>query len=344
MTTKHRSAIALGILALAALALSSCTSGGPAAVQTVTRTAAPAGPSTPASSSSTVPGTPASSTSTSGGPTETVHVTSLESDGARYGVGMPIVLFFTPAPTDSSEFTKAVKVTVGGRPADGAWYWEQPTHDEVVSHTYEAHYRLEHYWPAHSKIHVDIPIGGLSAGAGLVYSDRLTSLDFDIGAKHVSHVSGAKEKMRVFSDGKLVNSFPVSLGEAAHPTYTGVKVVMQKGEDVPGTNKLRPNGTVLMSGPGYTDSPVEWSVRITRSGEYLHSAPWNGEIGARSTSHGCTNLRPADGRWFYHFAQVGDVVTYARTGGGDPMPVWDGLGDWNAAWSVWSQGGLLLNH
>jgi lipoprotein-anchoring transpeptidase ErfK/SrfK len=103
---------------------------------------------------------------------------------------------------------------------------------------------------------------------------------------------------------------------------------MQKGEDTPGTDTLRPNGEVRMVGPGY-DEIVGWSVRVTQSGEYVHAASWNGRnIGQRSTSNGCTNLNPADAQWFYAFSQVGDVLLYANSGG-TTMPSWDGFGDWN---------------
>ena len=78
-----------------------------------------------------------------------MHVSALESDGATYGVGMPIVLFLSPPPTDSTEFTKAVKVTVNGRPADGAWFWSSRRR-RGRSHVIEAHYRMAGYWPAHS--------------------------------------------------------------------------------------------------------------------------------------------------------------------------------------------------
>jgi lipoprotein-anchoring transpeptidase ErfK/SrfK len=343
MTTNHKRAVALtAMLALATL-LAACTSGSGGGTVTQTVLAPPASSPADTSGGSTpaTPSTPATSSSPSKAAT-TVHVTSMQSDGATYGVGMPIVLFFSPLPTDSTAFTTAVKVTVNGHPAGGAWYWEQPTADDVNSDIIEAHYRMQDYWPAHSRVHVSIPIGGLSAGKNMAYSDKLTSLDFHIGARHVSKVDGRAEKMRVYSDHKLVRRIRVSLGAAATPTYEGVKVVMQKGEDAPGSDKLRPAGAVRMRGPGY-DEIVDWSVRITRSGEYVHSAPWNGLIGRTSTSNGCTNLFPADAQWYYHFARIGDVVTYDNTGG-KPMPVWDGFGDWNVSWSQWSQGGKLLNH
>jgi lipoprotein-anchoring transpeptidase ErfK/SrfK len=271
---------------------------------------------------------------------QTVHVTALENDGATYGVGMPIVLYFSPAPTDARAFENAVRVSVNGQPTNGAWYWEQPTADDVKANIVEAHYRPQTYWPADSTVHVSIPIGGLSAGQGLVYSPKLTSLDYKIGDAHVTLVDASTLSMRVTSNGRLVRTVGVSLGAAATPTFNGVKVVMQRGEDVPGTNKLRPNGTVMMSGPGYKNDPVQWSVRITQSGEYLHAAPWNNGIGERSTSNGCTNLHTDDASWFYHFSQIGDVVQHVNTDG-TRMPSWDGLGDWNVPWAKWTQGGLL---
>jgi lipoprotein-anchoring transpeptidase ErfK/SrfK len=267
-----------------------------------------------------------------------VHVTSLEADGSTYGVGMPVVLSFTPAPTDSTEFTKAVTVTANGQPVDGAWYWEKPYQDQPI----QAHFRPQHYWPAHATIQVELPIDGLSAGKGLVYSGALSSVTFHTGAQHISTVNASTLQMTVQSDGQVVKTIPVSLGAAQTPTYNGVKIVMQKGETAPGGSKLRPSGAVQMKGPGY-DEIVNWSVRITASGEYVHAAPWNSRIGQVSTSNGCTNLSTADAQWFYNFAQVGDVVTYSGTDG-KKLPTWDGFGDWNVSWPVWKQGGLLLNH
>lgn len=337
-------------MALVASIVGACTSSsgdpdaGPATVtQTVLAT-----PSDPATTSKAP--TPTDSPTKPKGPVKTVHVRSLIGDGDVYGVGMPIILKMQPAPTDSTAFTKAVTVTVNEEPATGAWFWEQPLHSEKTKGIIEAHYRMKNFWPPNSTIQVKLPIKGLSAGktkhgTSLVYGGKLTSITFRTGDKHVTTVDGRTETMKVLSNDKLVKTIPVSLGEAKTPTYTGTKIIMQKGADFPGTNKMRPKGAVRMHGPGY-DMIVDWSVRLTNSGEYIHSAGWNSQIGQTSTSNGCTNLHPKDAKWYYKFSRVGDVTIYSHTtkGGGETMPYWDGYGDWNIPWNVWKQGKLLRNH
>jgi len=207
-----------------------------------------------------------------------VHVSLLESDGATYGVGMPIIAWFNRAPTDLAAFDKAVTVTVNGRPAGGAWFWEKSGHAGAAV---EAHYRPQHYWPPHAKIRMDAPLTGVTPGSGLAYDDSLT-LSVSTGAANIATVDGHTERMTVTSDGKKVFSFPVSLGAADHPTYGGTKIVMEKDRV-----------EEMKSSPGeqFYDLNVPWSVRLTNSGEFVHSASWNGgNIGVRSTSHGCTNL------------------------------------------------------
>jgi lipoprotein-anchoring transpeptidase ErfK/SrfK len=322
-----RSRVLTATLAIVLLlsACSSVTSGTPVAG---------AGGSTGASSS------PTSGTSSAPTPTKPVHVSLLEGDGGVYGVGMPIIAYFDRKVTDATAFDKAVTVTVNGAPADGAWYWQT---SGITGKVLEAHYRLREYWPAHAQIAVDLPVKGLSAGKGLAYDDSLT-LSISTGTANVSSVDCGTEQMTVTSDGKTVRTMPVSCGKAKTPTYTGVKVVMQKGESLPGTSKLRPQGTVNMVSNNPADPynlMVPWSVRLTNSGEYAHAASWNGgNIGSRSTSNGCTNLNVSDAKWFYMFSKIGDVLTYANTGG-KKMPSWDGYGDWNLPWGAWQTGGAV---
>jgi lipoprotein-anchoring transpeptidase ErfK/SrfK len=260
-----------------------------------------------------------------------VHVSLFQGDGQTYGIGMPIIAQFSRKVTDARAFNQAVRVTVNGQRADGAWFWVNSN----AGYAMEAHYRLSHYWPAHAEIELSMPVKGLSAGPGLSFDDSL-SLKISTGAAHIVMVDGSTEQMTVTSDGRAVKQFPVSLGKAATPTYLGTKLVMAKK-----------NPQLMVSAPGEANPyrlQVPWSVRLTNSGEFIHAAAWNtGNIGSRSTSHGCTNLTVADAKWFYSFAQVGDVVTYTNTGASTTMPSWDGLGDWNVPWSDWTAGNLLKN-
>ncbi|HEY3737603.1 MAG TPA: L,D-transpeptidase [Jatrophihabitans sp.] len=332
------------IVAAAAVTLSACstgsttTGGGGVVTQTVTQSVPP-----PATSAST--GVSTSSAPTCAKTTK-VHLSSLENDGTTWGVGMPIIIYATPHPANTIEFNKGVTVTVDGQPADGAWNWSQPNSDEKKTNTFEAHYRLRNanYWPAHADIEVNLDLANKSAGDCLVYDGKLSSISIGTGDANISYVDAGSKTMVVTKNGKQVKTIEVSLGAAQTPTYNGVKVVMQKGEALdPATDpeKLRPSGAVRMVGDGY-DEIVNWSVRVTNSGEYIHAAPWNSHIGQLSTSNGCTNLTTADAKWFYNFSQVGDVVEYKNTDGGK-MPSWDGYGDWNVPWQQWSQGGKLIN-
>jgi lipoprotein-anchoring transpeptidase ErfK/SrfK len=276
-------------------------------------------PAAPGASS----GTPSAAAPTPAG--KPVHVRLLEGDGSTWGVGMPVIAYLSVKITDAKAFAAATTVTVNGAPAQGGWYFERSA--IYSGYPLEAHYRLPAYWPAHARIHLDLPVKGQSAGKGLVFDNSLT-LDMNTGAANISKIDGHAERMVVTSDGKQVFSYPVSLGKASTPTFSGVKVVMEKDR------------VQRMVGPGY-DEKVPWSVRVTNSGEFVHSASWNGgNIGQRSTSHGCTNLTVKDAQQYFGFAHIGDVAVYTHTGG-PTMPSWDGYGDWNLSWNTWQSGGVL---
>jgi lipoprotein-anchoring transpeptidase ErfK/SrfK len=257
-----------------------------------------------------------------------VHVRLLQGDGSTWGVGMPIIAYLSADIGDAHMFAKASKVQVNGSTVDGAWFFEQSA--IYPDYPIEARYRTQDYWPAHANIHLDLPVQGLTAGPGQVFDNSLT-LDIMTGARNVTQVDGATERMTVTSDGAAKFTFPVSLGKASTPTFSGIKVVITKSAVQRMVNTT----------PGQQyDLQVPWSVRITNSGEFIHSASWNGgNIGQRSTSHGCTNLTEADAKQYFDFAQIGDVTIYANTGG-PTMPSWDGYGDWNLPWVTWQGGGL----
>ncbi|MGH8960738.1 MAG: L,D-transpeptidase [Jatrophihabitantaceae bacterium] len=321
------------VFAVAAAVLAGCTTG----------SSTKPGPTSSVTSGGTTSDTspdPSTSTSTKPKPVQPtgapVHIRTANADGAQYGVGMPIIAYFSKKITDGRPLQAATKVTVNGAPVKGAWYFEYSAAQK--GYPIEGHWRPEFYWKAHSRVHVDLPMQGKSAGTGLVYDDNLT-LDFSIGASHISTVDNSTHTMTVVSDGRTYGTFPVSLGASNTPTLRGIKVIMEKGKDI------------RMKGPGYDDPHVKYTQRLTYGGEYLHSAPWNcvgsagcvgpqNNIGHANSSNGCTNLRPVDAQKLYGYLEIGDVVRELNADG-PRMQLGQGYGDWNVPWAQWQTGGLV---
>jgi lipoprotein-anchoring transpeptidase ErfK/SrfK len=305
-------------MSVLALVLSGCASGSGSPTRTVTET----GGAASAPPSSTAPKTTAP-------PAKPVHIRTLNSDGSQYGVGMPVIAYFSKRIKSGKALQDATKVTVNGQAVDGAWYFE--TSDANKGYPIEAHWRPKDFWPAHSHVHVNIPAKGLSAGSGLAFDDSLT-LDFTIGARNIAVVNDATHNITVTSDGHQKYQFPVSLGASNTPTRHGTKVIMEKlptvcMHDIAGT---------------YYECGIKLDQRLTYDGEYLHAAPWNVrniQSGVNS-SNGCTNLLPADAQTLYNFLEIGDVVQYPNADG-KAMQMGDGYGDWNINWGLWQTGGLV---
>jgi lipoprotein-anchoring transpeptidase ErfK/SrfK len=325
----------LAVLALVASACSSSGSGGATAPSNGVVTGHPgvessAGSSAPVVSESA--SAPVSeSASKSEKPKKPVHIRLINSDGSTYGVGMPVIAFFSGKIKDAKPLQDATTVTINGHKAQGAWYFEPSSYYE--GYPIEAHFRLENFWPAHASIHVDIPTKGLSAGGNLAYDDSLT-LDFSTGPRNIATVDDSTHKMTVVSDGKNYGTFPVSLGadDPQTRTFNGTKVIMEQVktvcmQDVRGT---------------YHECGIKWDQRVTYSGEYLHAAPWNVSNIQKGvdSSNGCTNLLPDDAVKLYHFLRVGDVVEYPNANG-PAMTMGAGYGDWNVSWGEWQTGGLV---
>ena len=131
---------------------------------------------------------------------------------------------------------------------------------------------------------MDTPVAGLWAGPGLAFANSL-SLSMKTVAAQLVKIDGkpGMDKMWVYSDGKLIRTFEISLGAAQTPTCLGTAVVLSKA-----------NPQLMVSSPGeaYYSIEVPWSVHVTYDGEFLHDAYWNGEPGQADLSHGCTNWPP----------------------------------------------------
>jgi lipoprotein-anchoring transpeptidase ErfK/SrfK len=95
------------------------------------------------------------------------------------------------------------------------------------------------------------------------------------------------------------------------------------------------------NGPdGYALKGVEYAMRVTYSGEFVHAAPWSVAYqGNSNVSHGCTGMSTENAGWLYNMSRRGDVVEY--TGTDKQMTLTNGYGDWNESFTDYRQGSAL---
>ena len=97
-----------------------------------------------------------------------------------------------------------------------------------------------------------------------------------------------------------------SMGRPEFPTPAGVYTVLSKDRSV--IMDSSSVGVPLTDPAGYR-VPVDYAVRITRHGIFVHSAPWAANsLGFENVSHGCISLSPADAEWYFNTVNVGDPV------------------------------------
>lgn len=97
-----------------------------------------------------------------------------------------------------------------------------------------------------------------------------------------------------------------SMGRPHFPTPVGVYSVLSKERSV--IMDSSSVGVPVTDPEGYR-IPVDYAVRISNRGLYVHSAPWAiSSLGSENVSHGCISLSPADAEWYFNTANVGDPV------------------------------------
>lgn len=247
-------------------------------------------------------------------------------DDQTVGVAAPIMLNF--GSTVSKEFRDdverrlSVKVTDedgNEREVEGSWGW---LYDDPQS---RLHFRPKEFWPAHSKVSVDVPLEDVPTGENSVGQNDLT-LDFEIGRKQVVEASAKTHRMVVTRDGKEVMDFPASLGAPKSPSYNGTHVVMSKAADY-----------TMKSEQWDYETDVQWAVRIHNNGEFIHAAPWStGVQGSQNVSHGCINLSTQRAKQYFDSAIFGDPVEI--TGSHVSLSTQDSdISDWVYSWKDWQK-------
>jgi lipoprotein-anchoring transpeptidase ErfK/SrfK len=246
-------------------------------------------------------------------------------DGQTVGVGMPIRVYFDEPVTDKTAVENNLQVT-SSTPTDGAWNWFSDT---------EVHFRPSQYWPENTDVTLDADLYGIPLGGG-VWGRTDRTVSFRVGERHVSIADADTHRMEVYDGDRLVQTFPISTGSPDNPSYNGPHVVTELNRDRVMDSSTY--GVPVDSPEGYR-TPVEYAVRISDSGEFVHAAPWSvRQQGRENVSHGCINVSTENARWFFGFSQPGDVVEIRNS---DAGTLRSDISDWTIPWEEWRAGSAL---
>jgi lipoprotein-anchoring transpeptidase ErfK/SrfK len=249
-------------------------------------------------------------------------------DGMTVGVGMPIRVYFDDPVADKAAVESHLLVTTS-TPTDGVWNWMSDS---------EVHFRPSQYWPANTDVTLDANLYGVNFGDG-IWGEKNRTVSFTVGAKHVSIADAGTHTLTVYDGDQVVQTYPMSAGSEANPTRNGAHVVTESYRNI--TMDSSTFG-LAVDAPGGYRSDVEYAVRISNNGEFVHGAPWSvGQQGNSNVSHGCINLSTERAAWFFDFSRPGDVVE-VQNSIGPMLSAADGdIYDWAIPWEEWQAGSAL---
>ncbi len=242
--------------------------------------------------------------------------------GSNVGVGMPVILTFDVPVKNRKEFEKHLSVTSSPK-QEGSWSWFSDT---------EVHFRPKSYWKSGTTVTATADVNGLDAGNG-IYGQNSTSTSFKVGRSLITKINLDTKRAKVYIDGDLERTIPISAGKSGWTTRSGTKLIMEKLPVTRMTNQM------IGADEAY-DLQVKYAMRITWSGEFLHAAPWNSaNLGRVNASHGCVGMSTGDAAWLFNRVQVGDPVV--TTGSSRGLEKGNGYTDWDVSWSQYQKGSAL---
>jgi lipoprotein-anchoring transpeptidase ErfK/SrfK len=248
--------------------------------------------------------------------------------GTTVGVGMPIRVYFDDPVADKAAVESHLTVT-SSTPTDGVWNWLSDS---------EVHFRPSQYWPANTDVTLDANLYGVDFGNG-IWGEKNRTVDFTVGARHVSIADASTHTLTVYDGDQAVQTYPMSAGSEANPTRNGAHVVTESYRNI--TMDSSTFG-LAVDAPGGYRSDVEYAVRISNNGEFVHGAPWSvGQQGNSNVSHGCINLSTERAAWFFDFSKPGDVVEVQNSIGPTLSRADGDIYDWAIPWDQWQAGSAL---
>jgi lipoprotein-anchoring transpeptidase ErfK/SrfK len=267
--------------------------------------------------------TKSTSFTTMGQPGNTVDTGLYLQDKTTVGVAMPVVVEFDPPVPDSARAAIQQRLFVTTMPLQpGVWHWDSGRQVE---------YRAPQYWKAGTIISVRSALQGLPMGDGS-YGDTDRSATVTVGQKVFMSVDNTTKQMSVYVNDQLARQMPVSLGKPSTPSSSGTMVTM--------SHDYSTIFDTTREGPGGYRVQVNYAMRLTWGGEFIHAAPWSvGDQGVRNVSHGCVNMSMDNSEWLFGITHVGDPVTV--TGTEVQLSLGNGWTGWNQSWGDFVKGSAV---
>jgi lipoprotein-anchoring transpeptidase ErfK/SrfK len=245
-------------------------------------------------------------------------------NGMKVGVGQPLQIIFSEPVVNRDAVEKAIKVTTTAGQS-GAFHWYSDT---------MVRYRPENFWAANSTITMDMQLFGVDLGNGQIANFN-KKVNVAIGDKKVAVADATAHTFTLSVNDQPVKTLPVSMGDKRFPSAKGYAVLMEKNRFDhfrAATIGLKPGDPAY-----YGEADVEYTIRLTLSGAYIHQAlesayPY---IGNTNVSHGCIGFLPDGAAWVFDNMGTGDVVQIINTEG-DYAANTDGYGDWNIPWNEYA--------
>lgn len=245
--------------------------------------------------------------------------------GSTVGVAMPVSIVFDNPVKNKAEVEKQLKVTTSNN-TEGSWGWIKD-----YSGKDRVDWRPKEYWKSGTDVKVQMNLNGVDSGTGGGLFVKDYSTEFKIGKDRRMKVDLDAKKMSVSEDGQNVETIPISAGTPGgkKASWDGKMVLMAK------EGTIRMDSQTVGLGDAY-NKLVDFSMRLTWSGMYVHAAPWNNSnFGRANTSSGCVGMSDENAATFYARVQPGDAFEVVGDGSKGNADLGNGYGEWNLSWDQW---------
>jgi lipoprotein-anchoring transpeptidase ErfK/SrfK len=223
----------------------------------------------------------------------------LPTPGEVVGVAHPVVVTFRAPVANRHAAERAIEVK--STPAmTGKFEWLD---NDVVQ------WVPDRFWPAHSTVALSVGVLSmdLETGPAVIGVANISDHTFTVSVDGVEAgppppLPAPHHRRHWGEEGVM----PASMGRPEFPTPVGSYTVLSKDRSV--VMDSSSVGIPIDDPQGYLLT-VDYAVRITSRGLFVHSAPWAvNSLGYENVSHGCISLSPEDAEWYYNTVNVGDPV------------------------------------